>query len=333
MKIAVTGSTGGLGRSLVEFLIAQKIEVVALGRNSQIGEELTRQGAVFLKGAINDSDYLLQAFRSCDLVIHSAGLASPWGPWDDFYQANVMGTEKVLQAMDHLQIKKLVYLSTPSLYFSGSPVVNVKEDSPLPAPQTFYARSKLLADQMVISESKRQNLNSVLFRPRAIFGPYDRAILPRMLRIMRKGFFPLPDGGHSLVDITAVENVVHAIWLSIQLMNTQQFSGEIFNISNAEPLSVKDLTFKMSEILNLKVKFISVPLKLLSTVALGFDAIANHITHREPVMSQYAIESLGVTQTLSIEKAQRVLGYKPVISLDQALKNFAGISKKKRAEI
>jgi nucleoside-diphosphate-sugar epimerase len=68
-------------------------------------------------------------------------------------------------------------------------------------------------------------------------------------------------------------------------------------------------------------------------VALGFDAIANHITHREPVMSQYAIESLGVTQTLSIEKAQRVLGYKPVISLDQALKNFAGISKKKRAEI
>lgn len=321
MKIAVTGATGGLGRSLTEFLIAQGHQVVALGRNREAGQALAAAGAEFRTGEITDTGYLRGAFAGCELVVHSAGLASPWGEWELFLEANVHGTSAVLQAMEHAGITRLVYLSTPSVYFSGRPIHDVREDSPLPPAQNFYSKSKIMADEIVLRETARRGLNSVLLRPRAIFGPYDKAILPRMLRVMRKGFFPLPDGGNSLVDLTAVENVIHAIDLVIR--SPRVFRGEIFNITNAQPMTVRDLTSRLASATGLKVKFAPVPMVWLRGLAAVLEFFARHVTGREPVISRYGIGSLGTTQTLSVEKARRLLGYEPVISLEEAIGNFA----------
>lgn len=321
MKIAVTGATGGLGRSLVEFLLQKKIEVVALGRNKDIGKKLSEQGAAFFAGDVTDIEYLKKAFAHTDIVIHSAGLASPWGEWDAFYQANVKGTEAVLTALKECHVPRLIHISTPSVYFSGKPRENVSEDSPLPEAQTYYAKSKIMADELIFQEVKKRNLNAVLFRPRAIFGPYDTTILPRILRVMKKGSFPLPDGGGALIDLTAVENVVHAIWLAIQSPN--HFQGDVFNITNGEPMTVKNLTARLAEVMNLQVRFVSIPFWVLNTLATCFEFYGKRISHREPPLSKYSIGSLGTTQTLNIRKAQEVLGYKPVMTLDEAIHAFA----------
>lgn len=321
MKIAVTGATGGLGRSLVEYLLAKNIEVVALGRNKDAGEDLKQQGADFLSGEITDIHYLQKAFEGCNIVVHSAGLASPWGKWDAFYNANVKGTEAVLSAMRSQKIPKLIYISTPSLYFSGEPFTNRLESDPLPEQKTFYGKSKLMADELVLSEVKVYGLNAVLLRPRAIFGKYDSAIIPRMLRLMKKGFFPLPNGGSALVDVTAVENIIYAIWLVIE--SDKYFAGEVFNISNGEPLSVKDLTAKIAAALKLNVKFVPIPKCLLQAVAAVFEFYADTISGKEPMVSKYSIDSIGTTQTLSLEKARQVLGYKPIISTGEAIQKYA----------
>jgi nucleoside-diphosphate-sugar epimerase len=321
LKIAVTGATGGLGRSLVEFLLQKNVEVAALGRNREVGVELTKIGAHFFQGEIGDTTVLKSAFSGCEIVVHCAGLASPWGKWESFYNSNVVGTAAVLDTMRDLNITKLVYISTPSVYFSGRPTINAKESDPLPEPQTFYSRSKLMADELVLEAVKSWRLNAVLLRPRAIFGPYDNAILPRILRVMKKGIMPLADGGTALVDLTAVENVVHAIWLCIN--SKESFDGEIFNITNAEPMSVRDLTHKVAEILHLKVVFISFPMALLLLMARLSELYAKLFTGREPALSMYAIQSLGITQTLNIENAKKRLGYAPIISLEKAISNFA----------
>lgn len=320
-KIAVTGATGGLGRSLVEFLLQKGLKVVALGRNKVAGESLRQLGAEFISGEITNAKYLQEAFQNCDAVIHCAGMASPWGPWEEFYKANVKGTEAVLEAMRSAGVKKLIYISTPSLYFSGKPFTNRKESDPLPDQKTNYGKSKLLADNLILEEVKVRNLNAVLFRPRAIFGKYDNAIIPRMLRLMKKGYFPWPDGGHALVDVTAVENINHAIWLAVN--SEKHFEGEVINISNGEPLSVKELTTEIARTMRLDVKFVSVPKWLLRSVAAVFEFYADRISKKEPMVSKYSIDSIGTTQTLSIDKAKDLLGYNPVISTREAIKDYA----------
>jgi nucleoside-diphosphate-sugar epimerase len=321
MKVAITGATGGLGRSLTEFLLRQHVDVVALGRNPIAGASLKSAGAEFFAGDATDLEYLKHAFAGCDLAIHSAGLASPWGPWKNFYHSNVLGTETVLKAMRDLGIKKLIYISTPSLYFSGEPFENRQESEPLPKQQTFYGRSKLMADKLVLKEVQERGLDAILFRPRAIFGKYDTAIIPRMLRLMKKGFFPLPGGGDARVDVTAVQNIVHAIWLAI--LSKEKFKGETVNITNGEPVTVRELTKEISDALGLKVKFISVPLWLLRGAASAFEFYADHISGKEPLVSRYSIDSIGTTQTLSIQKAKELLKYEPVITTKEAIKEFA----------
>lgn len=318
MKIAVTGATGGLGRSLVEYLLEKNVQVAALGRNKNVGTQLSALGAEFYSGEITDVEYLKTAFRGADLVVHCAGLASPWGVWESFEQANVQGTAAVLRAMRELQITKLVHISTPSVYFNGQPRENIRESDPLPETENFYARSKRMADKLVLAAVRNQNLKAVLLRPRAIFGKYDGTILPRMLKIMRKGYFPLIDGGQARVDLTAVENVVHAIGLAIEKID--RFSGDVFNISNGEPMPVEELVRWLDAELKMNVRFIRVPSAPLKALADLLEIYAKKVSGREPVISRYSIESMGTTQTLSIEKARQVLGYEPVISVRDAMR-------------
>ncbi len=320
MRIAVTGATGGLGRSLVEFLLKQNVEVVALGRNKIVGAELAKKGAHFLAGDITDIDYLKKAFVNIDVVVHSAGLASPWGDWSLFYEANVKGTEAVVESARFNQVSRIVHISTPSIYFNGLDRKNISEDEPIPNPQNFYAKSKLLADELILKATAEGHFDSTLMRPRAILGPYDATILPRILKVMRKGFFPLPNGGQALVDLTAVENVVFAIWLAIQ--KKERLSGAAFNISNGEPMTVLRLVEILSDTLGIKIIFISVPLWLIKTLALVFEFYAKLISRKEPLISKYSIESLGTTQTLSIKKAELVLGYKPILTLKEAILGY-----------
>ncbi len=325
MKIVITGATGSLGCSLCEFLINQKIEVVALGRSRSVGRDLEKKGACFIQVGITETAHLKKIFWDADIVIHAAGFASPWGPWKQFYEANVQGTESVIEALRGSSVKKLIYLSTPSLYFSSKPFQMITEDSVLPAPTTNYSKSKLAADQIVLKDAATGPYDTVLLRPRAFFGAYDTTIMPRLLRLMKGGFFPLPNGGEAVVDVTAVENVIHFIWLVIK--SDRRFNGEIYNITNGEPTAVKDLTRMIAEEFNLQVKFRAVPLFVLTSIASLFELYADLISHKEPLMTRYAIQSLGITQTLSIKKAQDDLGYKPIITLKDALRQLSAQNK------
>lgn len=319
-KIAITGATGGLGRSLAEDLLQSGYEVVTLGRNEKVGKALRDQDAHFFAGEISDEKYVIDALAGCDAIVHSAGLASPWGPWEEFYRINVTGTANVLKAMHVHGIKKLVHLSTPSMYFSGKPFEMFKEDDPLPSPQTFYAKSKIIADDLVREEVKRNHISAVLLRPRSIIGKYDNTILPRLLQLMEKGVFPLPGGGKARVDFVAVENVVHSIKLILE--SDKYFPAVAMNITNDEPTTVRHLLDVLQKKMNLKVKYINIPISILVPVAGIMEKVADHITHKEPKMTRYTTQSIAVTQTLSIDRAKEMIGYKPVITLDEAVDKF-----------
>jgi nucleoside-diphosphate-sugar epimerase len=320
LKVVVTGATGGLGRSLCEFLSKKgNVQVSALGRNQEIGSLMKSDTISFFKGDINDVAYLSQAFSDADIVVHTAGLATPWASKEEYQRVNIEGTKSVIKALagkDHI---RLISLSTPSVYFSEQDEENITETKPLPTRYRYhYPSSKKESDQFIISNRPR---NSILLRPRAIFGRYDRTILPKILELMKKGYFPLPDSGTALVDFTAVENVNHAIWLIINA--NRAFQGDIYNITNNEPMQLSALLKLISKNFDVELKTISIPKPLLLSLARMVEGLTKLLGAGEPFISAYGIHSIGTTQTLSIQKIQRELGYKPIITIADALAQIA----------
>lgn len=318
MKIAITGATGGLGRNLVAHFLKKSEAVTALGRNKNIGSELEKGGATFRAGDLADRAFVTRALAGHDVVIHSAALASPWGRWSAFENANVIGTRNVVEASKG--VKRFVYISTPSIYFSGHPAEQISENDPLPEPATFYARSKRLGEE-IVNDAVINGLPALTLRPRALFGPHDAVILPRIIRVMERGVFPLPGGGHAKTDVTYVDNVVHAVDLCLQA--DPRFFGHVYNITNDESLTIRELTHLVSEVMDLKVRFVNAPLKPLMLAGNLLEKYATYVSQKEPLLTSYSVGLLGITQTLDITRAKSELGYKPLVSLREGLARYA----------
>jgi len=111
---------------------------------------------------------------------------------------------------------------------------------------------------LIVAVAQR-GLDAVILRPRAIFGETDTALLPRLLRVARRGYLPLIDGGRAIVDLTYVENAADA--LIAAAIRPQGFSGEAFNISNGEPVAIRDLFARIAHGLGLQVRTISIPFR------------------------------------------------------------------------
>jgi nucleoside-diphosphate-sugar epimerase len=314
MKVLVTGATGSLGSRLLEGW-AGRHELTGTGRREFQGPASVR----FVRGDLADPALAREAVRGQEVVVHCAALASAWGPYDAFYRANVLGTKNVVNACLAEGVRQLVHISTPSVYYAPRDRRLIRESDPLPPPATFYAATKKMAEDAVVA-AKGQGLATVLLRPRGIFGPTDQVILPRILRLLRKGRFPLVRGGRPLVDLTHVDNVAHAIDLCLERRDAPGVDGETFNVSNGEPISVRELVELIAGRLGLRVKLVPLPLSLSQGVAGAFELVWKASrAPGEPPLTRYGLGLLSFDQTLDLAKARERLGYRPVVPLREGL--------------
>ena len=117
MKALVTGATGFLGGALIRRLHSMGWDVTALGRNAAKLDQLESEGLRILQHDLKDKSAMMAACKDQEIVFHCAALPSPWGNFEAFYQANVIGTRNVIHGCEEHKVKRLVYVSTPSLYF------------------------------------------------------------------------------------------------------------------------------------------------------------------------------------------------------------------------
>ena len=123
MKVLVTGAGGFLGGAISEKLVARGDDVRGFSRKRY--PRLEELGVEQHQGDLGDKAAVTAACRGCDLVFHVAAKAGIWGPAEDFYQANVTGTENILEACRKLGISRMVYTSSPSVVFDGSDMEGV----------------------------------------------------------------------------------------------------------------------------------------------------------------------------------------------------------------
>lgn len=318
-KVLVTGATGFLGKYLIEELLNNDYEVVAQGRKENVLSDIKEKyNAQILKCSL---DEIKNVELKVDYVIHAAALSTVWGKWEDFYNSNVVGTENVIDFCKKNNVKRLVYVSSPSIYSAKCDRLNIKEEDFDKNNQlNFYIKSKILAENL-INSNEDDKLEKVIIRPRGLFGIGDTSIIPRLIKANRKIGIPLFNDGKNIVDITCVENVATALRLAIE---SEKAVGRTYNITNSEPREFKNILEELFEQINEPPKYLKINLNLMYGVSSVIEFIYKlfHI-YKEPMITKYNICTLGYSQTLNIEKAKKDLNYIPKMTLSEGIKKYA----------
>ena len=305
----VTGATGGLGLALTRELLDAGYVVRATGRSARAIDRLRGMGAEVVAGDLFDlgPDAVC---RNVDAVFHAAALSSPWGPEADFQRANVDMTRDLLAAAGQAGVGSFVFVSSPSVYARWADQTDLTEDTPWPArPLNPYARTKGEAERLVLA-ADAPGFRTVAIRPRAIIGPDDAVLLPRILRLVRRGRFPLFRDGRALVELTEVRDAARALRLAD--VHREAAGGQAINITGGAPLPVRDLVLRLAQALEVEVRTVSIPLALGQALSVGADALCKALPGRpEPVLTPYTLSTLAWSQTFDLGKARRLLGYEP----------------------
>lgn len=322
MKALVTGGTGFLGRRLCTSLKEDGWQVTAYGRNEAQGMRLQEQGVQFYKGNLEDAADVETAMYGASHVFHCGALASPWGRYKHFYNANVIATQNVVDACHKHDIDRLVHVSTPSIYVAKNNKLGIKESDPLPdSPINYYAQTKLLAEG-IVDEASENGLETITIRPQAIFGPEDPNIFPRMIRACRRGYLPIIGAGTNLIDITYIDNVVDAMRCCITA--PAHALGQKYNITNGEPQGLYNLLTKIFDKIGMPLAPKHIQFSQAWHAAKWLERLfKTFMIGSEPPLTQYAVLAFGLSRTLSIEKAIRDLGYQPKIPVEEGIDRFA----------
>jgi nucleoside-diphosphate-sugar epimerase len=319
MKILVTGGGGFLGSAICSMLVKRGDQVQSISRQAYPG--LETMGISQFRGDLVDKGKIYSAAQGCDAIIHTAAKAGIWGDYSSYYQANVLGTQNIIEVCRELRITKLVYTSSPSVVFSGGDMEGVNESAPYPKRYlTAYPKTKAIAEQMVLNAND-ENLATVSLRPHLIWGPGDNHLVPRILARAKAGKLRKIGSRDVLVDSVYIDNAASAHILALDRLNfNSPCSGKAYFISNGEPWKLWDL---VNEIIlagkgNVVNKTVSVSLAYF--MGWLFEIIYTiSRKHAEPPMTRFLAKELSTSHWFDISNARNDLGYVPMITIREGL--------------
>jgi nucleoside-diphosphate-sugar epimerase len=311
--VLVTGGTGFLGQHIAARLLRDGHGVRLLGRDFAAIDPAIAADAEAVRADLRDREAVVAACQGADAVVHSGALSAPWGPRAAFDAVNVGGTAAVVQGCRRHGAGRLVQISSPAVVFTGRDHLGTTEAAPYPRRfSSHYAASKAAAEALVRGAA---DLPSVILRPKAVFGPGDRSLLPRLIAAARAGRLPQIGGGRNLVDLTYVENVAHAVALAL---TSEAAVGRTYHITNGEHVALWGLIRDVLGRLGIPARLRPVPLPAMMLAAALMEARAA-LSGREPLLTRYSVAVLGRTQTYDIAAARRDLGYAPPISVGEGV--------------
>ena len=319
-RILVTGASGFIGSHVVEHLAALGHQVLASGRDPD--RLLHLRGCAQRSSADLSVDALEPLTEGCESVVHCAALSSPWGTAESFSRANVLATRRLLAASRRTGVRRFIHLGSPSIYFRFQDQFDIGEAFAPPRRWiTEYARSKW-ESELCVRAAAAEGLQALVLRPRAVFGERDQAILPRLMAIADRGWFPMIHGGDAVIDVTHVDNLARLIGHSLDADVVAD--GRAYNVTNGDPIRVGELVTRLFAALDRHVRLIPVPRNVAVAIAGIAERIAQLRPRRpEPRLTRYGVGVLGYSQTLDIARARLELGYAPEMSLDQGIERYA----------
>jgi len=316
VKVFVTGGTGFIGGEVVRQLRARGDEVAALVRNPAKGGKLSDLGCELVSGDLGDEGVLRRGMAGCDAVIHAAAMYEVGIPAKQrpaMWEANVAGTERVMEAALAAKVPKIVYVSTVGVFGNTHGRV-LDESGPLGNGEgSWYERTKIEAHR-IAQRLREQGLPLIIVQPGGVYGPDDHSQLGNVIHQFVSGRLPAMAFPELGVNFVHRDDVVAGVLLALDRGRV----GESY-ILGGEIATAGQLVETLGRITGRRPPRVTVPSVLLKLSAPLGPLVAPRLGF-PPNLRELISASDNVTYWARHDKAVRELGYAPR-PLEQGLRD------------
>jgi 2-alkyl-3-oxoalkanoate reductase len=327
MHALVTGAGGFLGRYIVEALLARGDQVRGLARGEY--PQLQSLGVEMIRGDLADRETVTFACQGIECVFHVASRVGIWGPWREYYSANVVGTQNVIEACRACGVGRLVFTSSPSVTFDGRDQCGIDESAPYPTTWLAnYPKSKAIAEQAVLAADDPRGLRTCSLRPHLVWGPRDHHLTAKLIARAKSGRLRRVGDGANLVDMIYVENAASGqLWAADALRSPRAEArspgGRAYFLSQGVAVNCWAWIDEILALVNLPPVRKSLSLAAARRVGLACEAIWTITGQRnEPPMTRFLASQLATSHWFDISAARRDLGYEPRVSTAEGMERL-----------
>lgn len=309
--LLITGATGFVGSAVLESLIRENltsIPIVALRNKLNLNQKYFASTKSVIVGSIDGETDWSFALAGVACVVHTAARVhvmadTSANPLDEFRQVNVDGTLNLARQAAAVGVRRFVFLS--SVKVNGEQTLAgkafVEDDDP--APQDLYGQSKYEAELGLRKLAKDTGMEVVIIRPPLVYGPGVKANFAALMRAVQRGL-PLPLGSvNNQRSLVALNNLVHFI---VTCLRHPAAANQTFLVSDGQDISTVELLSSMARAARVSDRLWPVPVWALQAAASALGKGA-------------AVQRLCGNLQVDITKAHTLLGWRPVVAMDEQL--------------
>lgn len=327
-RVLVTGATGFLGSRLVEILVQRGFPVRSLARKLSNIEKLQKMPSDIYFGDVGDMESLQAACLDVDVVVHAAADTS--GNEDDSRVSTLLGTQNIINLCKANGIKKLIYISSCSVYGvadykKGRLVDETASLERYPDKRGHYSSAKYKADQLVMDAIKSDRLPAACLRPGTIFGPGGEVFTPMMGFSLGTRVFGIIGRGDFVLPLVFIDNLVDAI---IQAIEKDESIGQVFNVVDADNPTKKEYVELLLKRLYPEGTFFYMPYGLLYAAVWGQEVLTRML-RRSPFLTRYRLTSSQKKIRYDSSKIRNALNWKPPYPMKEAIEAVIEYQKKR----
>jgi nucleoside-diphosphate-sugar epimerase len=308
----VTGGSGFIGGRLIDRLVRDGYTVRALARSDSAAAKVTERGAEPVRGDLDDRAAMRAGAQGCELAFHAAAKLGDWGSRAEFERSNVEGTGNALAACAEAGVRRFVHVGTEAALMAGQPLIDVDERAPLrPDSPALYSATKAMAERLVLDANRDGTFETVVVRPRFVWGAGDTTLLPTMVAMVKAGRFAWIGGGRNRTSTTHVDNVVHGLVLGAE----RGRPGNAYFVTDGEPVQFREFVTELLATQHVTAPSRAVPIPVAHALAVGGEAAWRVLPlPGQPPLTRFAYWVTSQDCTIRIDKARTELGYEPVLS-------------------
>ena len=312
----VTGGSGFVGGALIRRLVRDGWTVRALARSDSSARVVEDAGAEAVRGDLDDTAAMRAGAEGADVFHHAAAKVEDFGDPADFERVTVQGTKNALAAAREAGVPRFVHVGTEAALMAGQPLVNVDESAPLrpdsPAP---YPWSKAKAEQAV-RDANGDGLETVVVRPRFVWGKGDTSLLPQIIEMTKAGKFAWIGGGHQLTATTHIDNTVEGLVLAAE----RGKPGSVYFVTDGDPVVFRDFVSELIRTQGVEPPTRTVPLALARPIAAAAEGAWRLLKRGgRPPLTRFTVWVSALECTIDDSLARSELGYRELKTHEQGL--------------
>lgn len=311
MKILITGGAGFLGINLVRFFLEKGHEIISLDI-ADFDYPDVKDKIKIIKGDIRNKELVDETVAGKDIVIHTAAALPLYTP-EEIHSTDVEGTNNLLEAAYNCRVKRFIHISSTAVY--GIPDHHpIYEDDKLDG-VGHYGIAKILAEKLCFEYRKKGMIIPVL-RPKSFIGPERLGVFALLYDWAKDGkSFPMIGNGKNRYQLLDVEDLCESVNLCIKL--NEETVNDTFNIGAKEFTTMKEDYQAVLDYAGFGKKIIGLPEKPIILILRLLEKL------KLSPLYKWVYETASKDSFVSIEKAEKTLGYEPKFSNKDALvRNF-----------